>query len=73
MALAWQIAFLVIASDPVRFRLIMIPSILEKLGYTVAIVVLYLQGHAAQSNLIFAGADLLLCLLFLMAFLKTRG
>lgn len=71
VALAWQIAFLVIASDPVRFRLIMIPSILEKLGYTVAIVVLYLQGHAAQSNLIFAGADLLLCLLFLMAFLKT--
>ena len=71
VALAWQIAFLIIASDPVRFRLIMVPSILEKLGYTVAIVVLCLQGHAAQSNLIFAGADLLLCLLFLMAFVKT--
>lgn len=71
VALAWQIAFLIIASDPVRFRLIMIPSILEKLGYAVAIIVLYLQGRIAQSNLIFAGVDLLLCLLFLMAFMKT--
>lgn len=71
VALAWQIAFLIIASDPVRFRLIMIPSILEKLGYTVAVIVLHLQGRTAQPNLIFAGVDLLLCLLFLMAFVKT--
>jgi hypothetical protein len=72
VALAWQIAFLIVASDPVRFRLIMIPSILEKLGYAVAIIVLSLQGRTAQPNLIFAGVDLLLCLLFLMAFVKTR-
>jgi hypothetical protein len=71
VALAWQIAFLIIASDPVRFRLIMVPSILEKLGYAVAIIVLYLQGRTAQPNLLFAGVDLLLCVLFVMAFLKT--
>lgn len=71
VALAWQITFLIIASDPVRFRLIMIPSILEKLGYTGAIIVLYLQGRVAQSNLIFAGVDVLLCGLFVMAFVKT--
>jgi hypothetical protein len=71
VALAWQITFLIIASDPVRFRLIMIPSILEKLGYTGAIIVLYLQGRVAQSNLIFAGVDVLLCGLFVMAFVKA--
>ena len=73
VALAWQIAFLIIASDPVRFRLIMIPSILEKLGYAVAIIVLHLQGHSAPPNLLFAGVDLLLCLLFVIALVKTAG
>jgi hypothetical protein len=32
LGLAWQVAFFVIARDPLRFRPIMIPSILEKLG-----------------------------------------
>ena len=32
VALAWQFAFFVIGKDPVRFRLIMIPSVLEKTG-----------------------------------------
>jgi len=29
VGLAWQVAFLVIARDPVRFRLMMIPAALE--------------------------------------------
>jgi hypothetical protein len=73
VALAWQIAFLVIASDPVRFRLMMIPSVLEKLGYSLAVIVLYLQRRAAEPTLIFGSADLLFCVLFLMAFGKTAG
>src|SRR6266481_7201856 len=32
-ALAWQLAFFVVATDPVRYRPIMIPSILEKFSY----------------------------------------
>jgi hypothetical protein len=32
VAMAWQVAFLVIASDPVRFRPMMIPTVLEKVG-----------------------------------------
>jgi hypothetical protein len=72
VALAWQIAFLLIATDPARFRPIMIAGVLEKLGYSTAVIVLYLQGRAAGTNLIFAGADLLLCILFLIALAKTR-
>lgn len=30
LGLAWQIAFLVIAQDPVKYRLMMIPSMVEK-------------------------------------------
>jgi hypothetical protein len=33
VTLAWQIAFLIIAADPARHRMMMIPSIIEKLSY----------------------------------------
>ena len=33
VAMAWQIAFLWIGSDPIRFRPLMAPSILETLGH----------------------------------------
>ena len=31
-ALAWQVVFLLIARDPARYRLMMLPSILEKIS-----------------------------------------
>jgi len=70
-ALAWQIAFLFIAQDPARFRPLMIPSILEKAGYGAAVLVLVLQGRMHPSDLVFGGADLLLGLLFVIAYFKT--
>ena len=36
-ALAWQIAFLFIARDPVRYRPLMIPSMIEKFSYGAAV------------------------------------
>jgi hypothetical protein len=72
LGLAWQVAFLFIAADPVRFRPLMIPSILEKVSYGAAIIVLVWQGRMHKSDLVFAGTDLLLGLLFVIAYLKTR-
>jgi len=43
VGLVWQIAFLIIGSDPVRFRPMMIPAMLEKFGYVITLLVLYLQ------------------------------
>src|SRR4051812_46696368 len=43
LALVFQIIFFIIASDPVRFRPLMIPAILEKLVYTLPVIYLYLQ------------------------------
>jgi hypothetical protein len=71
VGLAWQIAFFVIAKDPVRFRPIMIPSILEKIGFGGATIVLYLQSRLSPSDLVLGCIDLCFALLFLVAFLKT--
>jgi hypothetical protein len=71
VALAWQVAFFIIASDPVRFRPIMIPSILEKIGYGGAVVILYGQGRMHSQDLAFGVADLLFAVLFVIAYVRT--
>jgi hypothetical protein len=72
VTLAWQIAFFFIASDPVRYRALMIPSMFEKFSYCAAVVTLVLQARTRSSDLLFAGTDFLLGALFVMAYLKTR-
>mgnify|MGYP001181036786 CR=1 FL=1 len=72
-ALAWQIAFFFIARDPVRFRPLMIPSILEKLSYGVAVVILVLQERMHRSDVVFGVVDLILSAMFLLCYIKTRS
>jgi hypothetical protein len=72
-ALAWQVAFCFLATDPVRYRPLMLPSILEKATYAIAIVALVLQGRTNPRDLLFAGTDALLGLLFVTAYYKTRS
>ncbi|MGA9797547.1 MAG: hypothetical protein WBQ68_00945 [Terriglobales bacterium] len=70
-ALAWQIAFFIIATDPARYCALMIPSIFEKFSYGIAVVILVVQGRMRASDLLFSGVDLLLGVLFVIAYLKT--
>jgi hypothetical protein len=70
--LAWQVVFFVIAMDPVRYRPIMIPSVLEKVSYVAPVVVLVLQGRMHPSDLVFVGSDFVLGVLFVVAYLKTQ-
>jgi hypothetical protein len=72
VGLAFQFVFMVIATDPVRFRTIMIPAVFEKMSYAFAVVAIYLQHRIRVADLTFAGADFVLGLLFIVAFLKTR-
>ena len=72
-ALAFQFVFLLIARDPIRNRIMMIPSILEKFGYATCFIVLYLQHRLHPQDLALAGIDILLGLLFVIAFLKTAS
>ena len=70
-ALTWQLAFFVIANDPARYRPLMVPSVLEKFSYGIAVVILVVQGRMRSSDLLFGGIDLLLGVLFVIAYLKT--
>ena len=70
-ALAWQMAFFIIASNPARYRPLMIPSIFEKFSYGIAVIILVLQARTSSSDLLFAGMDLLLGVLFAIAYVKT--
>ena len=69
--LAWQIAFLMIAKYPVRLRLFMIPAVIEKFTYGIAMFILYSQARVHGSDMVFAVVDTLLGILFIIAFLKT--
>ena len=69
--LVWQIAFFIIATDPARYRLLMIPSVLEKFSYGIPVVILVAQGRMHSSDLVFGGVDLLLGVLFVLAFFRT--
>lgn len=71
-ALAWQIAFFVIATDPARYRPLMIPSVLEKFSYGIAVVILVAQGRTPATDLAFGVIDLLLGVLFVVAYFKTH-
>lgn len=71
VAMAWQFAFFAIGSDPARFRPIMIPSMVEKFGHVTTMTVLYLQARVTTSDLMTAAPDLVLGILFVLAFVKT--
>jgi hypothetical protein len=71
VALAWQIAFIFIATDPARYRPLMIPSVLEKVSFAAAVIILVLQGRMHKSDLAFVYTDLLLGLFFVIAYFKT--
>lgn len=73
VGLAFQLVFIVIATDPMRFRLVMIPAVFEKMSYAAAMITLYFQQRIHPADLVFAGVDFLFGLLFVMAFLRTRG
>ena len=73
IVLVWQLAFLVIARDPARFRALMPVTVLEKLVFAVPVLLLWAQGRVAPSVLPFAGLDLLLGALFLASYVRTRA
>ncbi len=70
-ALAWQVAFCLIATDPVRFRPLIVASIIEKATYCIAVAVLVSQGRTRSSDLVFVVTDGLLGILFVVAYIKT--
>lgn len=73
VAIAWQLAFLVIGQDPLRYRPLMLPAMVEKGSFGLAAVALYWQDRLAPIALGFGCADLALGLLFVVAYSGLRG
>lgn len=73
VAVAWQVLFLILARDPKRYRLMIIPAILEKLSFAIASFILYAQQRLGTTMLLAASIDLLLGVLFIVAFAKLGG
>jgi hypothetical protein len=73
ITMAWQFAFLVIGSNPIRFRPLMVPSMFEKFSYVVTLVLLYNQARISAADFQAAIPDVILGILFVVAFVKTRA
>jgi hypothetical protein len=71
VTVAWQILFLVLSRDPARYRPMMLVGIVEKIGFPIAIAVLYAQNRVAPTIVAAATIDLVLAVLFLISYLKT--
>ncbi|MCC6744804.1 MAG: hypothetical protein IT175_13180 [Acidobacteria bacterium] len=71
VALAWQIAFFVIADDPIRYRLVMIPAAVEKLAFGIAVAVLFWMDRANPAIFGAALVDVLFAVLFAVAFVRS--
>ena len=72
VALAWQILFFLIAINPLRYKLMMIPAMLEKFSYGIAVIILFIQHRTPIMILSSAIIDLLFGILFIYAFFKTK-
>jgi hypothetical protein len=72
VALAWQVAFLIIATDPARFRPIVPAAILEKLSYAGATAALFALGRVAGLFAILGFIDLVFGILFTVAYARLK-
>jgi hypothetical protein len=73
VALAWQLLFLVIARDPGKYRLAMVPAAVEKFGFGFAAVILFLNQRVAPVVMAAGAVDLVLGVLFLVAFRRVAS
>ena len=73
VTIAWQLVFLLIARDPVRYRPIMVPAMVEKISFGAAAIVLFLLGRLHVQMLAAGVLDLVLLVLFVLAYARTAG
>ncbi len=72
VGLAWQIAFLVIATDPARYRPLMLACVVEKFSFFSAAIVLYAQQRLPVPVLVSALIDGVLGIGFVLAWWRSR-
>jgi hypothetical protein len=73
LAICWQILYLFLCSDPVRYRPIIIPAFLAKGSGTIALSWLYLLGRVTAQWIALGAAEGVLAVLFIVAYWSTRS
>jgi hypothetical protein len=71
VVLAWQLAFLVISTNPRRYRALMPITVVEKLGFFLPAVVLWSRHELPPPMLAAALIDLALGVLFTICWFRT--
>ena len=72
LAVVWQFVFLILSRDPVRYRPLMIVAILEKACFAIPSAILMSQHRIPGLTFGFAMVDVVLGVLFLIAYVKTK-
>jgi hypothetical protein len=70
--LAWQFLFLVLSRDPLRYRAMILPSVLEKVSYGIALALLFAQHRLPLSVLTIGSVDWIFAALFIAAYVATK-
>jgi hypothetical protein len=73
VAVAWQFVFLLISRDPIRYRPIMIAAVAEKVSFGLPAIALYALGRLHAQMLAAGLLDLILGVLFVLAYTRTRA
>lgn len=71
VTLAWQVMFLVIGSDPVRYRPAMLAAMVEKASFSIAVPILYASQRVPALMLAAAAFDATWLVLFVVAYWRT--
>ena len=71
VALAFQLVFLTIAKNPLKYRPLMLAGIVEKLAFVIPTFYLYWQGKLSGSIVGGAGLDLIWAILFVVSYFKA--
>ncbi len=66
--IAWQVAFIFISSDPLKYRSLMTPAIIEKMLYFISIIFLAFQGRVADAMVGYAVIDFIFGTLFIISY-----
>jgi hypothetical protein len=73
VAVAFQIVFIIISRDPIRYRILILPSIVEKFSFVIAVALLIFAGRTSGQIVIGAAIDAILGTLFTLSWFRIDG
>ena len=69
--LAWQLMYLLISTDPVRYRTPMLLGAFGKLSFFISTLILFFQDRIPGNMMALASVDVILVALFVAAWIRT--